>query len=165
MENNKGIILNGKNIKYISGPTSFYILTKEKKNIILFGDQHNNDNSLCDNCKIDNKCAIIWSDFLFLLNKESEKYKNNHNINFYCEFPIYDEKDNIDIELYKLEDKKSSTGNVNKNIVYCNNKKLYDEKCKYKNIIWYGCDIRQTNYNKFKCMVDLNSIYQIITFI
>jgi hypothetical protein len=159
INNDKGIILNGKNIKYISGPTSFYILKKENKYIFLFGDQHNEDNSLCDNCKIDNKCAIIWSDFLDLLNNEAKNYRK---INFYCEFPIYDEKENIDIDKYNFDINISVIKNVNKYVVYCNNQNIYNDKCIYKNIEWIGCDIRQNNYNKIKYLENLKSIYTFI---
>jgi hypothetical protein len=55
----------------VSGPVACYVLKNNNKNIILFGDRHNEREQLCSNC--DNKCLYI-TDLLSKLKAQSDLF-------------------------------------------------------------------------------------------
>jgi hypothetical protein len=162
--NNKGIIINDKLIKSISGPVSFYYLkpinSSESKYfplIVLFGDYHRSKDNICNNCKCENKknCCYTISDKNFLSLLDSLVYDDKYPVDFYTETFLLGTS--IGFKNGFMED--LTTGNMM--TCYHKNLKHNKQKCPTKKIRWQAGDARQS---AFKVILNENeNIEGIIT--
>lgn len=121
----------------ISGPVSFYHLKKNDKNIFLFGDMHQS----LDLMKLN---VIRFDEFLKKICKTGKKY----DLHIEIHKKILDKYQNHDM----LHITHSSLGRLNYNV----DEGYYD--CKYKNINYYGCFMRNNNWLLFTKNYELKEL-------
>lgn len=118
-------------IKRISGPISFREIKISNTKILLFGDQHFEEDELCNNCKSDKYCYSIFDIIDYII--------SNRDSIIYVELP-YLSHDNIDIvpsdgflkDIYDRYIRSNSRSNNEYNTVSDNDYKRNEDNNRYK---------------------------------
>lgn len=133
-----------KNVEYIGGPVSKYVIKGSERDILLFGDYHDAGRKL--DCGLDleknpddiNK-IIYMTDYLEYYFKEN----SNKIVDVFMEFQY------IGKETKKLQYKNGMLNNVYENFIDCYESLVDKEKCtnKYPNVRFHAADPRSVYEN------------------